>query len=140
MHPQSDVDRFYWKGTEGGRGLQSIEEVVEKEEASSGFYLHQADDFMLKEIVQEGLFRDSTNPFDKKREVVDKHKLPFEEKKLHSVFFRETNDVRNERDTWLWQKKGVLKKETEGLILTAQKQALRFNWVKRMIDKKRVLT
>ena len=28
-----------------------------------------------------------------------------------------------------------MKKETEGLILAAQEQALRLNWVKRMIDK-----
>ena len=129
MHPQSDVDWLYWKRNEGGRGLQSIEEVVEIERASLGFYLHQADEFMLKEIVQEGLFRDSTDPVDKKRELVDKHKLQFEEKKLHSVFFRETKGVRDEKDTWLW-----LKKETEGLILAAQEQALRLNWVKRMID------
>ena len=33
MHPQSDVDRLYWKRTEGGRGLQSVEEVVELEKA-----------------------------------------------------------------------------------------------------------
>ena len=99
MHPQSDVDRLYWKRNEGGRGLQSIEDVVEIEKASLGFYLHQADEFMLKEIVQEGLFRDSTDPVDKKRELVDKHKLQFEEKKLHSVFFRETKGVRDEKDT-----------------------------------------
>ena len=135
MHPQSDVDWLYWKRNEGGRGLQSIKDVVEIEKASLGFYLHQADEFMLKEIVQEGLFRDSTDPVDKKRELVDKHKLQFEEKKLHSVFFRETKGVRDEKDTWLCLKKGVLKKETEGLILAAQEQALRLNWVKRMIDK-----
>ena len=135
MHPQSDVDRLYWKRNEGGRGFQSIEEVVEIEKASLGFYLHQADEFMLKEIVQEGLFRDSTDPVDKKRELVDKRKLQLEEKKLHSVFFRETKGVRDEKDTWLWLKKGVLKRETEGSILAAQEQALRLNWVKRMIDK-----
>ena len=129
MHPQSEVDQLYWKRTEGGRGLQSIEEVVEIEKASLGFY------FMLKEIMQEGFFRDSTDPVDKKRELVEKHKLQFEEKKLHSVFFRETKGVRDEKDTWLWLKKGVFKKETEGLISAAQEQASRLNWVKRMIDK-----
>ena len=61
MHPQSDVDRLYCKRTEGGRGLQSIEQVVEIEKASMGLYLHQAEEFMLKEIVQEGFFSDSTD-------------------------------------------------------------------------------
>ena len=111
MHPQSDVDRLYWKRTEGGRGLQSIEVVVEIEKASMGFYLHQAEEFMLKKIAQEGFFRDSTDPVDKKRELVDKHKLQFEEKKQHFVFFRETKGVRDEKDTWLWLKKGVLKRK-----------------------------
>ena len=90
---------------------------------------------MLKETVQEGFFSDSTDPVKKRRELVEKHKVQFVEKKLYSVFFRETKGVRGEKDTWLWLKKGLLKKESEGLILAAQKQALKFNWVKRMIDK-----
>ena len=41
----------------------------------------------------------------------------------------------DDKDSWLWLQKGVLKKETEGLILAAQEQALRVNWIKKMIDK-----
>ena len=43
--------------------------------------------------------------------------------------------MRDEKDSWLWLKRGYLKKETEGLILAAQDQAIRTNWIKRMIDK-----
>ena len=48
MHPQSDVDRLYWKRAEGGRGLKSVEEVVELEKASLGYYLGQTEETLLK--------------------------------------------------------------------------------------------
>ena len=65
---------------------------------------------------------------------MNKRKASFEETKLHAVLFEETKEIRDEKDIWLWLRKGVLKKETEGLILAAQEQALRVNWIKRMID------
>ena len=40
-----------------------------------------------------------------------------------------------ERRSWRWLRNGFLKKETEGLILVAQEQALRTNSVKYSIDK-----
>ena len=48
MHPQSDVDRLYWKRAEGGRGLKSVEEVVELEKASLGYYLEQIEEVYLR--------------------------------------------------------------------------------------------
>ena len=38
-------------------------------------------------------------------------------------------------DTWRWLRNGFLKKETEGLILAVQEQALRRNTIKYNIDK-----
>jgi hypothetical protein len=40
FHPRNDVDRLYnWKRVEGGRGFQSVEDVVEIEKCSLGYYL-----------------------------------------------------------------------------------------------------
>ena len=39
VHPQSDIDRLYWRRAGGGRGLLSVEEAVHLEENSLGFYL-----------------------------------------------------------------------------------------------------
>ena len=64
-----------------------------------------------------------------------RRKANFDEKKLYSVFFKETKEVRDDKDSWLWLQKGVLKKETEGLVLAAQEQALRASSIKKMIDK-----
>ena len=135
MHPQFDVDRLYWKRAEGGRGLKSVEEVVELEKASLSYYLGQTEETLLKEVVRDGLFTESVEPKRKKQEIIKRRKANFDEKKLHSVFFKETKEVRDDKDSWLWLQKGVLKKETEGLILAAQEQALRVNWIKKMIDK-----
>ena len=51
------------------------------------------------------------------------------------MFFKETTHetTREENESWLWLKDGYLKKETEGLIIAAQDQAIRTNWIKRLI-------
>ena len=79
MHPQSDVDHLYWKRAEGGRGLKSVEEVVELEKASLGYYLGQTEETLLKEVVRDGLFTESVEPKRKKQEIMKrrKAKAPF---------------------------------------------------------------
>ena len=57
----------------------------------------------------------------------------WKEKQLHGKFIRETKEVRSE-ETWGWIRKVYFKKETEGLIFAAQKQALRTNWIRKNID------
>ena len=47
----------------------------------------------------------------------------FQEKQLHGQFWRNTAEIRDKK-TWEWLKKGRLKKETEGMIMAAQDQAL----------------
>ena len=74
MHPQSDVDRLYWRRAEGGRGLKSVEEVVELEKASLGFYVEQTKEILLKEVMRDGLFTESVEPKRKKQEIVKKTK------------------------------------------------------------------
>ena len=138
MHPQGDVDRLYWKRKEGGRGLLSVQDVVKIEENSMGFYIKDKEETLLAEVVREGLFDDSEDPKKMKDEVVKKHKAAFEEKTLHSKFIKETSDVRDKKNSWLWLRKGYLKKETEGLLLAAQDQALRTRWIMKNIDKKDV--
>ena len=42
------------------------------------------------------------------------NKTAFEEKALHPKFIKETSNVHDEKNSWLWLWKGYLKKETEG--------------------------
>ena len=67
----------------------------------------------------------------------EKRKEYFQEKQLHGQFWTNTAEVRDKK-TWKGLKKGRLKKETEGIIMAAQDQALRSNSIKRIIDKQNV--
>ena len=48
---------------------------------------------------------------------------------------RDTEEVRNDRNSWLWMKKVYLKKEIKGLIMATQDQSLRTRCVKHYIDR-----
>ena len=68
LHPRSDVDRLYLKRVDGGRGLQCLEEVVKLEELSLAFYLSKKEEKLLKEVVKEGLFQETEDPKERKRQ------------------------------------------------------------------------
>ena len=46
----------------------------------------------------------------------------------------ETGENQRSEETWTWLKEGKLKRETEVLIVAAQDQAIRTNYVKATID------
>ena len=47
----------------------------------------------------------------------------WQNKPMHGQFLRQTKDL-SSIDTWQWLQRGELKKETEGMIMAAQDQAL----------------
>ena len=53
-------------------------------------------------------------------------------KPMHGKFLRQTKDP-SSNDTWQWLQRGELKKETEGMIMAAQDQALRTRYIQRAI-------
>ena len=57
------------------------------------------------------------------------------EKEMHGQYARNLQEVADLGETWSWLHQQDLKKETEGLILAAQDQALRLNYIKWKIDK-----
>ena len=50
------------------------------------------------------------------------------------ILILQSEDQRND-ETWTWLKEGKLKRETESLIVAAQDQATRTNYVKATIDR-----
>ena len=58
------------------------------------------------------------------------------EKQLHGKYISQKEKVRSE-ETWGWIRKGYLKKESERFIFEAQEQALRMNWIKKILMAKR---
>ena len=138
LHPQADVDRFYWKRAEGGRGLLSVEECVKIEQTNIGYYICNSSESLLAEVRRDGIVSDEGDPKDKKKELTEARKHKYLQKRLHPVFYKETMDVRDEENSWNWLKNEYLNKETEGTILAAQYQALRTNWIKSNVDNENI--
>ena len=61
-------------------------------------------------------------------------KQKWEEKQLYGRFKRLINNISHKK-TWMWQRKGNLKRETESLLIAAQNNAMRTNHIKARIDK-----
>ena len=134
MHTRSNVARLYLPRKEGGRGLISIEECVNKESKSLHGYLRETTEWMLQAALKEKLLNEQENLQDYQNRRHEEKIRNWKEKDLHGEFVRQTADVAGE-DSWRWLRNGFLKKETEGLILAAQEQALRTNSIKHSIDK-----
>ena len=134
MHTRSNVARLYLPRKEGGRGLISIEECVNKESKSLHGYLRETTEWMLQAALKEKVLDEEENLQDYQKRRQEEKIRNWKEKALHGEFVRQTADVAGE-DSWRWLRNGFLKKETEGLILAAQEQALRTNSIKHSIDK-----
>ena len=134
QHPQADVDRLYWKRSKGGRGLISVKECVEIEKCSLTKYVKESKEELIIAVRDADILKGNGNPVELKKELAEKHQQLYCGKKLHGVFFKNTEEIRDNM-SWEWLKKGYLKKETEGLILAAQDQAIRTNSVKKYVDK-----
>ena len=122
------------KRSKGGRGLISIEECVMLESTSLGFYVNGKEEVPLQ-VVKEGFMGENENLKILKERLRKAREERYYKKPLHSALSRETEEGRDEDNRWLWVKKGYLKKEIEGLIMAAQDQAIRTNWIRHNIDK-----
>ena len=133
LHPQADVDRLYCKRADGGRGLISIEDCVEIEVNSLYSYVPRSKEPFLKAVKEENMLG-SGMP---KEAIRVKRMESYKEKVLHGQYEKLTAGIRSS-DSWEWLRKGTLKKETEGMLMAAQDQALRTNAIKSRIDKQDV--
>ena len=53
MHPQADVDRIYFKRSEGGTGLMSVEDSVNSEINSLSWYVQSCNGPLLEAVYKE---------------------------------------------------------------------------------------
>ena len=102
-----------------------MEDVVEIEKCSLGHYLTETEEEFLEEVKKENIFKNEEDLNEKKKTITNRRKERFLEKRIHPVFWKGIKEVRDEKATWQWFRKGSLKKETEGMILAAQNQALK---------------
>ena len=60
-------------------------------------------------------------------------KIKWEEKQLYGHFKRQIGEIAHEK-TWTWLRKGNLKRETESLIIAAQNNVIRTNYIEAKIN------
>lgn len=119
-----------------GRGLISVEDCVNQARISSESYVQSTEEESLKTVKREGVeSQETVAGFKARRRTENIQEL--KEKPLYEQFVREADGQRSE-ETWTWLKEGKLKRKTEALIVAAQDQAIRTNYVKANIDKSQV--
>ena len=134
LHTGSNVARLYLPRKEGVRGLIGIEECVRRESKSLHGYLRESTEWILQAALKEKVIVKQESLLDYKRRRKDEKVKNWKEKALHGAFLQQISDEAGE-ESWRRLRNGLLKKETEGLILAAQGQALRTNSIKYSIDK-----
>ena len=127
LHPRDDVDRLYVSRKEGGRGLTSIEDTVDES-------IQRLEDYIEKH--ERGLITtirvDTDNTIDERVTTIRKQK--WDGKQLYGRFKRLINNISHQK-TWTWLRKGNFNRETESLLIAAQDNAIRTNYIKARIDK-----
>ena len=130
------VDRLYCSRREGGRRLSGVCTCVKAEETSLVYYVSQTSEPVLKEVGRQKIVNvvQCIEPSDYREAEKLKGKQNWKKKDMLGQFVRDTGPVSGKEKSWGWLRNGDLKKETESMILAAQEQALRTNYVKFRID------
>ena len=127
LQTRDDVDRLYVSRKQGGRGLASIEDTVDAS-------IQRLEDYIEKH--ERGLITTIRNVTDNtiNERMTTTRKQKWEGKQLYGHFKRLINNISHQK-TWIWLRKGNLKRETESLLIAAQDNAIRTNHIKVRIDK-----
>ena len=134
LHSRANVDRLYIPREEGGKGLMSIEECVNTEIRALGQYLQSSQEEWLKNAWEEKVIKENEDPNTYKKEKAERRKRDWYAKTMHGQFMRQTSQLAS-KESWQWLERGELKKETEGMLMAAQDQALRTRYVQNKIDR-----
>ena len=137
-HPRADLDRLYISRALGGRGLMSVWQCVEEDKRSLTDYVQETKEDLLQMVAGEAVVG-KDGGIEKFRTEITKGRLErWREKALHGQYIRDTELLVNKTDSTEWLVKGRLKKETEGLLIAAQDQALSTNAIKANIYKLKI--
>ena len=130
LPPRDDIDRLYVPRKEGRRGLASIEDSIDAS-------IQQLEEYIEKR--RERLITATRNNTDNRRtnRMTVTWKQKWEEKQLYGRFKQLIGNISHKKQnkTWVWQRKGNLKRETEFLLIAAQNNTIRINHIKARIDK-----
>ena len=109
---------------------------VETGENNLAYYVSQTLEPVLQEVGRKKIVNvvQCVEPSDYKESEKPRGMQNWRNKNMQGQFVRDTEPVSDKEKSWGWLRNGDLKKETECMILAAQGQALRTNYVKFRID------
>ena len=125
--PRDDVGRLYVSRREEGRGLTSIEDSVDVSRQRLKNYVQKRGGRLIATT------RNNTNDTRTSGMTITRKRM-WEERQIYGRFKWLTSDISHE-ETWTWQIKENLKRETESLLIAAQNNAIRTNHIKPRINK-----
>ena len=129
LHPRDYVDRYVLR-KEVGRGLTSIENSVDA-------LIQRLEDFIEKcgERMITAIRNNTDNTKTNRTKITRKQKWDEKQLYIHTVVFKwQTCDISHEK-TWMELKKGNSKRESESLLIAAQNNAIRINYIQARRDK-----
>ncbi|XP_062819964.1 uncharacterized protein LOC134294068 [Anolis carolinensis] len=132
---RSDVDRLYLPRRSGGRGLLQVKQAVKEEEHALAEYSKQSEEPGLIEVKNQKLLKAQQTKNQYMKTALQTRADSWHNKTLHGKFLDKMEGKADKEKTWLWLTNGTLKKETEGLILAAQEQAIRTKAIQAKIEK-----
>ena len=127
LHSRADVVRLYVSRKEVGRGLTIIEDSVDASIQRLVDYIQKRGGRLITAT------RNNTDKMRTNRTTITR-KQKWEEKHLNGRFKRLISNISHEK-TWTCLRKRNLKRENESLLITAQSNAIRINYMKARIDK-----
>ena len=112
LHPKADVDRLYFKKSEGGRGLilMSVKDSINSDMNSR--YVDSCNGPLLVAVYKEVVPRCYTKSCEA-ASLQQERKGGFQKKQLHGQFWRNTTEVRDKM-TWGVAEKGQTKEGDGG--------------------------
>ena len=122
LHPRDTFDSLYVSRKEGGRRLASIEDSVDASIQRFEDYIENHERGLITAIT-----KDTDNTIDDRMTTTSKQK--WEKKQLYYRFKRQINKISHQK-TWTWLRKENLKWETESLLIAAQDNAIKTNYIK----------
>ena len=126
LHPRADVDRLYLARKKGGRGLLSVENMVNLEKTSLAEYAYNSPEPVMKILIDEGLVKFTMPTDKKKREIQGERDERWRNKAIHGKWAEIVDKTDPKTSQWL--RTSHLKPVTEALLTAAQDQALNTNW------------
>ena len=132
LHPKSNRVRLYLPRKIGSHELLQMQQVVEKRSLNE--CISTSWEKLLKVVKMENILKTTETKAQYKKQPFKNRPNSWKNRPLHGQHLRNIDWKHDHNSTWAWLKPETIKEETEGLIFTAQEQALQTNVMKAKIQ------